>query len=173
MKVGKPTLTACVLTFTLMCTAFPNAAMASKPIKFSPATHSLSRLEVDQKMLAADMQRLRRHLRHGASQTQIALERDQIHRDWQNIIAERGSKPAELSSRVATFHSSWWFSSPWHTKKSEAQTRALGQESRRATRTSITIPNSAIGDDDRNGRRALHSLTLSLRSVSIALRAQS
>jgi hypothetical protein len=103
-----------------MCTAFPNAAMANKPVKFSPAPRSSSRLEVDQKMLAADMQRLRRHLRHSASQAQIARERDHIHRDWQNIVAERGSKPAELSSRVATFHSSWWSSSRWHTKKSEA-----------------------------------------------------
>jgi hypothetical protein len=108
---------AVVATLAMMGAVFSYAAMAGNSARFSPAQPFLSRLKLDEKTLVTDMQELRRHLRRGPSRTQIALERAQIHRDWQNIVAERGSKPAELSSRVAIFGPSWWFSPRWHVKK--------------------------------------------------------
>jgi len=120
MKLDKLTLTTLVTILIFIAAAVSGAAMGKHSERFSPTLHSTSRLEADEQMLGAHMQKLRRHLRHGASQSEVALERAQIHRDWQDIVVERGSKPAELSSRLATFGPSWRFSSPRHLKKNQA-----------------------------------------------------
>jgi hypothetical protein len=58
---------------------------------------SYSTLARDQELLAADMRKLRRDLRRGASQLRIFQERSMVRRDWLNIVADRGLERAEAS----------------------------------------------------------------------------
>ena len=85
MKLDKPAFVAFVTTLSLICATISCAAMGRNLAKFSPTPHSYSRLATDEQTLAADMEKLRSHLRHGASESQIALERTRLRRELEEM----------------------------------------------------------------------------------------
>jgi len=117
-KVYKATMTVCVVSIYLLFAASYSAAMHRDPVKFSATHHSLSNLEQDEKILAGDMRKLRRDLRRDASQTQIAMERDKIRRDWINIVVDRSLGGARFSPTLVDLSRYRWLISRWHSKKS-------------------------------------------------------
>jgi len=86
--------------------ALPSPDRASRPpaarvIPFGPST---SELMNDQLMLVRDMRKLRRELKRGAGSTQIAAHRDEIRRDWLNIVQDRefpGLRPGDITPELA------------------------------------------------------------------------
>ena len=117
-KVYKAMMTACVVSICLLFAASLSAALHGKAVKFSAAHRSLGNLEQDERILAGDMRKLRRDLRRDASQTQIAIERDKIRRDWINIVVDRSLGGARFSPTLVDLSPYRWFNSKWHWKKS-------------------------------------------------------
>ena len=88
----KLVLTAAIASISLVtAVALPSPDRATHPpaarvIPFGPST---SELMDDQLMLVSDTRKLRRELKRGAGSTQIAAHRDEIRRDWLNIVRDR------------------------------------------------------------------------------------
>ena len=117
-KVYKAMMTVCVVSIYLLCAASLSAATEGDRVKFSATHRSLSNLEQDERILAGDMRQLRRDLRHNASQTRIAMERDKIGRDWINIVVDRSLGGARFSPTLVNFGPFRWLVSRWHSKRS-------------------------------------------------------
>jgi hypothetical protein len=88
--------------------ALPSPDRASRPpaarvIPFGPST---SELMDDQLMLVRDMRKLRRELKRGVGSSQIAAHRDEIRRDWLNIITDRGL-PGLCPGEITTGTRGW------------------------------------------------------------------
>jgi len=89
--------------------AFPSPDRASRPaparvIPFHPST---SALMDDQLMFVRDMRKLRRELKHGEGSRQIAEHRDEIRRDWLNIVTDRvlpGLRPGDIMPELAIWN---------------------------------------------------------------------
>jgi hypothetical protein len=99
MTAHKAMIAACV-SFSLLLGASIYSEARRKPMKSkqdSKVNRSHSDLEQDEIVLIADMRKLRRDLRRGASQSRILQERSMVRRDWLNIVADRGVKRAEAS----------------------------------------------------------------------------
>lgn len=105
MKPLKATITACVVLFTpLFAASIYSGARGNMKMKQpGQGVRSQSDLEQDEMALAADMRKLRRNLRRGVNQFQIAQERDEIRRDWLNIVVDRGLKRGNFSPALVNF----------------------------------------------------------------------
>ena len=105
MKPLKAMITACVVFFALLLAAsiYSGARGSMKMEHPGEGPRSYSNLAEDEIVLAADMRKLRRDLRRGASQIRIARERDEIRQDWLDIVAQRGLQPANVSPALANF----------------------------------------------------------------------
>ena len=116
-KVYKAIMTACMVSICLLFAASLSAALHGKAVKFSAIHRPFSNLEQDARILRDDMRKLRRDLRHNASQTQIAMERDKIRRDWINIVADRSLGGARFSPTLVNFGPYRWLASRWYSKR--------------------------------------------------------
>ena len=103
----KLVLTAAIASISLVtAVALPSPDRATHPpaarvIPFGPST---SELMDDQLMLVSDTRKLRRELKRGAGSTQIAAHRDEIRRDWLNIVRDRefpGLRPGDITPELA------------------------------------------------------------------------
>jgi hypothetical protein len=105
MKPVKAMITAWVVFITLLLVAsiYSAARGSMKMERPGKGPRSYSNLAQDEIMLAADMRKLRRDLRRGASQIRIARERDEIRQDWLDIVAQRGLRPGDVSPALANF----------------------------------------------------------------------
>ena len=105
MKPLKAMSTACVVLFALLLAAsiYLGARGGIKMEQPGQGARSHSDLEQDEMALAADMRKLRRSLRHGVNQFQIAQERDEIRQDWFNIVDDRGLKQGNFSPALVNF----------------------------------------------------------------------
>jgi hypothetical protein len=105
MKSLKAMITTCVVFFALLLTASIYSGMRGSMKMEHPGEgpRSYSALAQDEIMLAADMRKLRRDLRRGASQMRLARERDEIRQDWLDIVAQRGLRPGDVSPALANF----------------------------------------------------------------------
>ena len=117
-KVYKAIMTACMVSICLLFAASLSAALHGKAVKFSAIHRPSSNLELDERILTDDMRKLRRDLRRDASQTQIAMERDKIRRDWINIVVDRSLGGARFSPTLVDLSRYRWLISRWHSKKS-------------------------------------------------------
>ena len=123
MKTREAMIAGCMVSFSLILVACIYSAAHGKSIKLErtrEVRRSYSELEQDQAMLATDMRKLRRDLRHGAGATQISLERDVIRRDWLNIVVDRGLTRAKVSPALADFGPHRWFMSRRPSRKTDA-----------------------------------------------------
>jgi hypothetical protein len=105
MKSLKAMITACVVFFALLLAAsiYSGTRGSMKMEQPGKGPRSYSNLALDEIMLATDMRKLRRDLRHGASQIRIERERDEIRQDWLDIVAQRGLRPANVSPALVNF----------------------------------------------------------------------
>ena len=105
MKPLKAMITACVVFFALLLAAsiYLRARGRIKMEQPGQGARSHSDLEQDEMALAADMRKLRRNLRRGVNQFQIAQERDEILQDWLNIVLDRGLTQDSFSPALASF----------------------------------------------------------------------
>jgi hypothetical protein len=105
MKPLKAMMTTCVVFLALLLAAsiYSGARGSMKMEHPGEGPHSYSALAQDEIMLAADMRKLRRDLRRGASQMTLARERDEIRQDWLDIVAQRGLRPGDVSPALANF----------------------------------------------------------------------
>lgn len=93
MRIGKKIIAACLFTFCLAIAVLINSGPRGDSVKFDRRLgvgHYYSNLEQDQKILAADMRRLRRDLRHRAGDMMISAEREAVRQDWLDIVIDRG-----------------------------------------------------------------------------------
>jgi hypothetical protein len=105
MKPLEPMITGCVVFFALLLAAsiYSGARGSMKMEHPGEGPRSYSNLAQDEIMLAADMRKLRRDLRRGASQIRLARERDEIRQDWLDIVAQRGLRGGDVSPALANF----------------------------------------------------------------------
>ena len=105
MKPLEAIITGCVVFFALLLAAsiYSGARGSRKMEHPDEGLRSYSDLEQDEMALAADMRKLRRNLRRGASQIRIARERDEIRQDWLDIVAQRGLKTTNVSPGLVNF----------------------------------------------------------------------
>ncbi len=87
------TLVACYALF-LASSLHPISRITSLQFLQYPMQLGDSDLQRDEITLTDDIRNLRRHLRHGANQFRIAEERQNIRRDWLNIVLDR--RPREI-----------------------------------------------------------------------------
>jgi hypothetical protein len=106
MKPLKAMTTACVVLLALLLAAsiYSGARGSMKMERLGQGRRSHSDLERDSLVLADDMRRLRRSLRHGVDPLQIARQRDGIRQDWLNIVADRGLKGSNFSPELVSFN---------------------------------------------------------------------
>jgi hypothetical protein len=119
MKPLEAMITTCVVFFALLLAAsiYSAAHGSMKMGQPGEGPRSYSELAQDEIMLAADMRKLRRDLRRGASQIRIARERDEIRQDWLDIVAQRSLQPANVSPALVNFGR---FLTKRHSKKTDA-----------------------------------------------------
>jgi hypothetical protein len=112
MEPLKAMITACVVLFALLLAAciYLGERGTIKMEQPGQGARSHSDLEQDEMALAADMRKLRKNLRRGVNPLQITQERDEIRRDWLNIVADRGLEWAEASPSLVNLGPQRWFS---------------------------------------------------------------
>jgi hypothetical protein len=105
MTAHKAMITPYVLSFSLLRGALIYMRVHGKlKLEHARKLHrSHSDLEQDEMTLAAVMRKLRRNLRRGVNQFQIAQERDEILQDWLNIVLDRGLKRDSFSPALVSF----------------------------------------------------------------------